>query len=378
MCEDLSSDPNNCSACNHPCATPAHSQAVCQQGQCGFVCQPPYANCSGNPADGCETNLFNDPNNCRTCGHACPPGQQCAGGACFDPGFNSIQSNSCPDNAPVFCDPVGCTDTQTDDQNCGFCGRSCSANVLVGDPTAHCDKGVCCPSGQISCNRVCVDPNFDLNCGACGNICQPIGDHATYCDKGLCCLSGHINCNGTCVDPTSDVNNCGDCNSVCQGGKTCIARTCVCPALAPTECGGTCVATISDNNNCGGCGHVCMGGHTCELGLCVCPPLRVECSGVCCPEGQICTNGACSTCVLGQAFCNGHCIDVTTDSSNCGSCGNACTGGKTCIAESCVCPTLAPTDCGGTCVATISDNNNCGKCGHVCTGNSTCVLGLCF
>jgi len=42
------------------------------------------------------------------------------------------------------------------------------------------------------------------------------------------------------------------------------------------------------------------------------------------------------TCDPGLSFCGETCVDLNTDNSNCGSCGNACTGGAECFAGSCV------------------------------------------
>src|ERR1051326_8917501 len=56
--------------------------------------------------------------------------------------------------------------------------------------------------------------------------------------------------------------------------------------------------------------------------------------------------------------CGGaSCLDLKTDSNNCGSCGNVC-------ADKC---------CNGQCIDTTSDNANCGACGSACmNGNSCC------
>jgi hypothetical protein len=96
-------------------------------------------------------------------------------------------------------------------------------------------------SGFANCNNnpldgceinVSTDPS---NCGGCGLICNL--PHATSgCANGNCtilaCTSGWANCNGIAedgceVDVTSDLNNCGACNNVCTGGKTCVNSSCV-------------------------------------------------------------------------------------------------------------------------------------------------------
>jgi sugar lactone lactonase YvrE len=47
----------------------------------GLVCAPPTADCDGNPANGCEVNLSNDPSNCGMCTYSCGGGS-CVNGAC--------------------------------------------------------------------------------------------------------------------------------------------------------------------------------------------------------------------------------------------------------------------------------------------------------
>lgn len=89
-----------------------------------------------------------------------------------------------------------------------------------------------------------------------------------------------------------------------------------------------------------------------------------------------------TSCLPGQADCDGVCIDTCCDNQNCGACGNVCTGGLTCFEGVCDCPSglccaEGETLCGETCIATCCDNNNCGACGNVCTGGLTCFEGQC-
>jgi hypothetical protein len=46
------------------------------------TCPEGTADCDGNPANGCETDLKHDPKNCGACGHTCGPPAHCAGGSC--------------------------------------------------------------------------------------------------------------------------------------------------------------------------------------------------------------------------------------------------------------------------------------------------------
>jgi Stigma-specific protein, Stig1 len=73
--------------------------------------------------------------------------------------------------------------------------------------------------------------------------------------------------------------------------------------------------------------------------------------------------GGSKGCPSGQTKCKGTCVNLQTDSKNCGSCSRACGTGQAC--------------CGGTCINTASDRNNCGGCGIPCGNNELCNNGVC-
>jgi len=109
-------------------------------------------------------------------------------------GSNKITSNSC---APVAgegdggvaslscCDGAKlcggtCANLQTDANNCGSCGKHCSASEV-------CSAGACapCPASRAQCKDQCADLGSDpFNCGACGNACAADECcHAGSCGK---------------------------------------------------------------------------------------------------------------------------------------------------------------------------------------------------
>ncbi len=89
-----------------------------------------------------------------------------------------------------------------------------------------------------------------------------------------------------------------------------------------------------------------------------------------CPAFGICTSGFCH-CTLGRALCklggSEICADLNIDAHNCGRCGLICRTGHC---------------CGGRCVNVGTDPNNCASCGHVCppgpsNSHPTCTKGNC-
>ncbi|KAL5729899.1 hypothetical protein ACHQM5_002788 [Ranunculus cassubicifolius] len=65
----------------------------------------------------------------------------------------------------------------------------------------------------------------------------------------------------------------------------------------------------------------------------------------------------------GSVCCNNKCIDVMTDTKNCGACKNKCK-----YTESC---------CSGKCVNLEFDKRHCGTCGKKCMAGGYCIYGLC-
>jgi hypothetical protein len=93
----------------------------------------------------------------------------------------------------------------------------------------------CAAFGSTLCGELCVDlQTDDANCGACGRACAPGGG----CVAGVCasavCPSGFRICNGRCVDVRSDPANCGDCNAACPSFSGCGQGQCAaaCPFVA--------------------------------------------------------------------------------------------------------------------------------------------------
>jgi hypothetical protein len=119
---------------------------------------------------------------------------------------------------------IVCTDTQTDNANCGACGVSCCSG--------HCVAGACgtlnapglvvCPSASPGCSGpVEIDPassaaycGATLGCGvggqgSAGNACSS-GFACVGGACGLSCVAGLTPCNGRCVPLGATDAGCGD------------------------------------------------------------------------------------------------------------------------------------------------------------------------
>ncbi|UJR84356.1 MXAN_6577-like cysteine-rich protein [Sandaracinus amylolyticus] len=86
-----------------------------------------------------------------------------------------------------------------------------------------------------------------------------------------------------------------------------------------------------------------------------------------------------ASCTGGATSCGGQCVDLASDFSNCGACGNACNADEVCSGSRCLtggCPS-GTTSCGGSCVDTERSATHCGECGNTCVGGSSCMAGEC-
>jgi len=85
VCVDTNSNVANCGGCGVVCTAP-NAVPGCVNGQCVITaCFAGFANCDGNPANGCETNVLTDVRNCGGCGHVCTcvmGAPVCAQGVC--------------------------------------------------------------------------------------------------------------------------------------------------------------------------------------------------------------------------------------------------------------------------------------------------------
>ncbi len=108
-------------------------------------------------------------------------------------------------------------------------------------PTISIRPETMCSGSLSACANGCTDTQTDPdNCGACGTVCpkNPYSDRT--CSAGKCassCLHGYMDCNQNTADGCeiyveNDDNNCGHCGNVCDTGSSCSAYACRKPLVS--------------------------------------------------------------------------------------------------------------------------------------------------
>lgn len=199
----LTSDKKNCGACGTVCGD-VNGAGICLSGACSFSCNAGFANCDGNAASGCETNIQTDADHCSGCGRACSNNNianpTCVAGACTgdcDQGFRDCNNDKLVD---------GCeTDIGTSVDHCGGCNLACSTQNVT---SPQCAGGVCtgdCVSPFADCNNDKLSDGCETNlvsnvnaCGSCGSNCEspmPANTGSVACNVDTCeiqaCAANH-------------------------------------------------------------------------------------------------------------------------------------------------------------------------------------------
>lgn len=334
---DPNTDVDHCGTCDNVCGTSHDNLLVgCVNGACVERCDSAFADCDGQPGDGCEASLSTDSNNCGACGVVCADDKSCVNGSCECTSFGTPEC-PCPATAPDHCPNLGCTNILSDAANCGACGTTCAPTVCTDHPETvsvgmNCAQGECviaCKRGSLDCDddlelgcglsNGCETPIDRNNCGACGRACAEAEDcimgppnvpepsRSIGCYAADKCLPNEEWCIWTasdglttesrCTDPQSDIHNCGECGVRCDAFDNLlfedVSQAHVVPACKHGVCQVDCESGWGDcdgdpNNgcetnlqtdgaNCGGCGLACDTGHgqPCIRGAC----LMTECDG---------------------------------------------------------------------------------------------------
>ncbi|HEX7481741.1 MAG TPA: hypothetical protein VF331_28300 [Polyangiales bacterium] len=183
-CEvDLTSN-RNCGACGNDCGNLPHvNSAACSAGVCkNLVCAAGWADCDGDPQNGCERSL-RTLNDCGSCNAACAPAHasatcftgQCVLTAC-DSGFDNCNGNATD----------GCEAALSAPTHCGSCANQCIGSSTCANGQCTCTQNSDCKSGLSCCSGACTDTGGicfpflclpgtartnNANCGGCGQLC---------------------------------------------------------------------------------------------------------------------------------------------------------------------------------------------------------------
>ena len=393
-CVDLQSNTASCGACGTRCSLP-NATPACTNGTCTVaMCAAPFADCDVTASNGCETDTSRSTDHCGGCGVACAArpnaAATCAASRCeyaCDPGFADCDGD--PSN--------GCeVDTRSDSAHCGMCNRACA----LPNAAAGCAMGACtvttCNTGFGDCdgnasNGCEVDTRTAVShCGTCGNACPAVPNGFPGCLASACvasCVMGFQDCdgdaaNGCEVDIRSDASHCGACRRACapaNGTGMCSMGGCAVAACDSgyADCDGDpangCEAnTQTSTAHCGGCGQACAVANatpTCAAGAC---------------QVRECGAGF-GDCDMSAA--NGCETNTQTSAAHCGMCGRACAvpnATAACVAGACAVGSCDAgfADCDGNAsngceVNTQTSNAHCGACGTVCAAGTACASGSC-
>lgn len=351
----------NCGSCgaNQSCSG---GDCICIGEQCGGLCCPPGAQCANG-----------------ACCLASCAGKQCGGDGCGG-SCGQCTGNSVCSQGQCVCTPA------CEGKECGGdgCGGNCGA----------CQVGFACQGGAC----VCVADCGGKTCGedGCGGICGT-------CPEGLTCTKdGSCECVTSCANKECGDDGCGGACGQCMVGEPCVGGICICePSCDGAECG---------PDSCGGTCGVCGANEVCANGLCECIPECAGkvcgdngCNGLCgecednffceagaCKEGECvpqCTNldcgpdgcgGICGQCgpdeeclinLCEPIVCEPKCIDKNCGPDGCGDLCGECADDELCDGGNCICvPACDGTDCGA---------DGCGgSCGE-CLEGWHCKAGLC-
>lgn len=448
-CESDLLGKDNCGGCGVSCALPHADQVYCSatesRPQClidtssGSGCKPGYADCDGDPRNGCESGLQRK-GSCGACGAACAVPHtltDCQDSHCVSVG--------CEEGYGLCGGSDVCISLLDDPSNCGACGRSCG--VL----TPFCRGGVC--TSQI-CNRGVADCDGNpdngcelgiedlTRCGGCQLSCQGLlAFHAQpQCQNGMCtlaqCNEGFADCDGDplngCEADLNAIDSCGGCSQVCgaaHGETECTDRSCQivqCDegrADCNQDVSDGCEADLNSRTHCGACDHYCgtapHAANSCRDGNCVtvCQSGFADCDdtgengcetdlsaathcGACdndCTQlpnvaAARCADSTCGVlmCTPGFKDCNGIATDgceAALDSvQHCGACNQPCRlahAQATCENNTCRMTECEPGfgDCNGDprdgCESSLDSAEHCGACRLACRSGSTCDQGQC-
>lgn len=374
------------SDCKDPTPRCDHASGAC------VACLPANDNCTNGSFCARVNGVYLCSRGCKIDAD-CPGGDggagkpACCNHLCTDLYSDSANCGACGGSCgPKTCCTGQCADLASDGNNCGVCGKACTG----GQANWSCTNSKCAIA---SCNGTWSDCNMNpvdgcevniatdaKNCLGCGNACK-VQNGSARCLNGCqidTCAMGFMNCDnqvqsGCNVSVGSDLNNCGGCNKVCPV-----------PSHGTPSCKGGLCGVGSCAMGFGDCDQQAANG--CEVDLTMDTSNCGSCGSKCAAlaNAQVgCANGQCgiAACMANFKDCDGNPMNgceanLLGDLKNCGACGNVCAPvanavsacSNACVIQSC---SAGYADCdmkyaNGCEVSVAMDLNNCGSCGHFC------------
>jgi hypothetical protein len=190
-CEASLDSTTSCNGCVDCTALPGVASATCgEQGCTDIVCEPNRGDCDGVASNGCEVDLRSS-NHCGACNEPCAlarASETCASGTCVitecDPGFANCDTEAAN----------GCEASLGDSDTCGSCSNTCDDGWACVSGTCQCTEDAQCGSNEECCNGQCVNTNNvcswwpcpvastnrpTVNCDSCNSDCRLVG--AQWC-----------------------------------------------------------------------------------------------------------------------------------------------------------------------------------------------------
>ena len=282
------------------------------------VCAAGEKRCVGNDVETCTGGQWGASVACPTADPYCSGAGVC--GACVGvcQGACTPGTTTCSTGGPQTCGTNGAWGQPT------ACGahQTCTGGGAAGPATCTCAVDPTCTAAGLACENVttlatcgqdsqgCWYPSSTSPCA--NGACFGTPPNAQCCTNA--CTLGATKCGGaglqTCV---AQGNGCTAYNAgtACGAHQSCTTSggtsSCTCTAdplctSTANECSGstTYVTCTQDTQGC----YYQSGTNTCEV-------------------NSSCISGACQ-CAAGFTPCSGACVDINTDSNNCGGCGHVC------------------------------------------------------
>ncbi len=154
-CEtDLRTSPAHCGSCGGACPSRPNTAASCAAGACGYACAAGFGDCDGNTGNGCEADLRTSLTHCGACGRGCSVSDgapACGAGVCRVASCNPDFAD-CDGNAANGCEVNLLTTTA----HCGRCGAACGAgnSCYAGRCSVTCSNTTPLPAPVAGCRNV--------------------------------------------------------------------------------------------------------------------------------------------------------------------------------------------------------------------------------